>query len=227
MSETWVVWCREDCLVLLGILRVVSLAPYDQLLELANVESVAFGLIDLFDHVPQNLDFFLFRPDLVPQIIDLFARVRLLFGTAVWGRLQQDFLLQFCICAFFDSNRLLEPLYLLELLCHHLVQPLYLLVCSFLLLGKFLLKLLRQLLYLLLLLLLQPNDSLQFLLPSVNLLLVTLLSLFVNFLTFLNRIPLCAHFTHLVLQSLFHDAHIVPLRLNLLILDLQLHLHLY
>ena len=81
--------------------------------------------------------------------------------------------------------------------------------------------------YLVLLLLLQPHDSLQFLLPSVHLLLVALLSLFVHLFTFFYRIPLRAHLTHLVLQSLFQEPHIVPLRLYLLVLDLQLHLHLY
>ena len=154
ISEAWVVRCRKDGLMLLGVLRVVHLTSYDELLELSHIYGVAFGLIDLFDHIPQNLDFFFFCAYLVAELVDLFARLGLLFGTAVWGRLQQDFLLQFCICALFDSNCLFEPLYFFKLIGHHLIQSLYLVICTFLLLAKFLLKLLCQLLQFFFLLLL-------------------------------------------------------------------------
>ena len=197
MSEAWVVRCRKDGLMLLGVLRVVHLTSYDELLELPHIYGVAFGLIDLFDHIPQNLDFFFFCTNLVAQLVDLFARVRLLFGTAVWGRLQQDFLLQFCICAFFDSNCLFEPLYFLKLIGHHLIQSVHLVISTFLLLGKFVLKLLCQLLQLFFLLLLQPHYSLQFLFFAFNHLLVTLQSLLVYLFTLLYGVPLCAHLTYL------------------------------
>ena len=145
MSEAWMVRCREDGLMLLGVLRVMHLTSYDELLELPHIYGVAFGLIDLFDHIPQNLDFFFFCTYLVAQLVDLFARMRLLLGTAVWGRLQQDFLLQFCVRAFFGSDCLFEPLYFLKLIGHHLIQSLHLVIGTFLLLRKFVFKLLCQL----------------------------------------------------------------------------------
>ena len=65
------------------ILRIAYLASQDQVLELANVERVAFRLVDLLDDVPQDLYLFLFGADLVSKVVYLLRLIGCLLRAAV------------------------------------------------------------------------------------------------------------------------------------------------
>lgn len=50
-----------------------KLCPTDKLLKLRDVECPALLPVDFFHDIPKNLDFFLFGPDLVSELIDRLA----------------------------------------------------------------------------------------------------------------------------------------------------------
>ena len=65
------------------ILRIAYLTSQDQVLELPNVERVAFRLVDLLDDVPQDLYLLLFGADLVSKVVYLLRLIGRLLRAAV------------------------------------------------------------------------------------------------------------------------------------------------
>ena len=131
----------------LNILHEVCIASDYELLQLSNVDCIAFSLIDFLDNIPQNLNFFFFCPDLVTEVIEFLTSIGVLC-TTITLRLQQNLFLKISDDTFFIIHNSLKSLNLLQLLCHHLVQFLNLSICSLLSFCKFRFESITQLTYL-------------------------------------------------------------------------------